>query len=133
MPTFNIPRTGQPPIAFEGEVIAFVCGADAPSKRANPRWHEITLYKTKTGKYVAHVAFKCDSRYDTERDDVRICNTPDCVLEWLNSFNPTDNVRGWPLDKHRTQDERLREKLTAAFKTLITQALAQTSEFSERI
>jgi len=133
MLTFNLPRTGQPPIAFDGTEIAFASGSNLPSKRVNPRWHEIALYKTASGKYVAHVAFKCDSRYDTERDDAKVCETPDCIIAWLNAFNPTEHVRGWPLDKHRIQDERLREKLTTAFKTLVTQALAQTSEFSEKV
>ena len=133
MPSFNIPRTSQTAIAFEGELLAHVSGKDIPSVQKNPRWHEINLYRTASGKYVAHVAFKCDSRYDNERDDVQVCKSPDEIVTFLNSFNPTTNVRGWPHDKHKQQDDRLREKLTEAVKTLATQALAQTSEFSERI
>lgn len=133
MPSFNIPRSGQTAIAFDGEILAQVSGADLPSKRVNPRWHEISLYKTVTGKYVAHVAFKCDSQYDSERDEVQVCKSPDEIVTFLNTHQPTRYVRGWPGDKHKAQDDRLREKLTQAYRNLVTQALVQTSELSERI
>lgn len=133
MEPYNLPRTGSTPLAFEGTRLAHVSGADIPSAKKNPRWHEIDLYQTQAGDYVAHVAFLCDSRYDTERHDVIVSNRPSVIVAWLNDFEPVKHVRGWPILTHRQQDERLREKLTAAFRLIVTQSLAQTEAFSERI
>ena len=129
MTAFNIPRTGQKSLAFDGELLAHVSGHSAK----NPRWHEVSLYRTQEGVYVAHVAFRCNSEYDTGRDDVCISHKQEVIVEFLNTHQPTRFVRGWPGEKHKAQDVRLREKLTQAYRTLVSQALSATSELSEKI
>lgn len=136
MQTFSVPRSGNSPLLFEGEQLCHVRGIDLwPKDKANPphRWHEITIYRTQSGRYVVAIRFHCNPKYDDPYEEAEVCDTPQDVIEYLTTFDPVDGIRGWTLEKHREQDRRLRAALVANFETLVSQALSSRPEFAVRV
>lgn len=136
MPEFTVPRSGTSHLVFNGERIAFADGRDQwPPTKSHPpnRYHTIALYRTESGRYVVHIAFRCNPEYDDPWDEAEVFDDPSEVVEYLNDFNPTEGIRGWPSEKHATQHQRLITALTNNFEILVSQVLAGQAEFAERV
>ena len=133
MPDFLIPRFADAPLAFTGERLATVSGQFTRPGKQNKRWHEIHVYRTDSGKYVVSILFRCDTSHDDPYDEAEVFGTPGDVVEYLQTFDPVDRVRGWPVETHAEQDRRLREALTANFDRLVAQLIGSRAEFAERV
>lgn len=136
MTEFTVPRSGTSHLVFQGERLGLADGRDQwPQNKSHPpnRYHVIAIYKTDSGKYVVHISFRCNPEFDDPYDEAEVFKNPEDVVEYLNDFDPTDGIRGWPSEKHATQDARLRTALTNNFEILVSQVLAGQVEFAERI
>lgn len=133
MRDFIVPRHAAAPLAFSGELLASVSGQQTRPDKTNKRWHEIDLYKTATGKYVVAIRFRCATKYDDPFDDAEVLTSTDEVTDFLNGYDPVEHVRGWPLERHEQEDQRLREALTHHFDRLVSQLLSSRAEFAERV
>ena len=133
MTRYTIARSGREPIQFDGMLLAQVSGGDKYAQKKHKRWHTIDVYATASGKYVAHVGFRCDSRYDAQHDDVEVCGQPADVVSFLSSYQPTACIRGWPLPQHREHDARLRAALNDSFEALVAEVLSLSEVFAERV
>ena len=133
MTRFTIARSGREPIQFDGELLAQVSGGDKHAQKKHKRWHQIAIYSTESGKYVVHVAFRCDNRYDAPHDDVELCAGPADVIWHLRRHHPTAYIRGWPLPQHKTHDARLRNGLSDNFEALVAEVLSASEVFAERV
>lgn len=54
---YTLRRTGQAPLRFQGELLAEADG-EYESGRDFNRWHELTVYRTRGGKYVLRIAYR---------------------------------------------------------------------------
>jgi hypothetical protein len=130
---FVVPRSGTSPLAFTGERLVRVTGLDLQRDKQVSRWHEIELFLTNSKRYVVAVHFVCESKHDDPYDEAEVFDSPTGVIEYLERFDPVEGVRGWPLDRHREQDRRLRTALTNNFERLVSQLFASRVEFAERL
>ena len=86
LPTVTITRTGEPPLRFVGTEIG--CGDTKidQGNRAN-RWTEVTIYRTKGGKYIAHVGYRTCWQGEHSTDSAKSFTAPAELVEWLRSDN----------------------------------------------
>ena len=136
MAEFRLARSGTGQLVFDGELLAFACGKDLwpADKKGQPhRYHNLGLYRSKSGRYVVTIAFRCKPKHDDPYDEAEAFDTPQEVLAYLNDFDPVEGVRGWPGNDYREQDRRLRGALTSSFETLVSQVLAGRDEFAEMV
>ena len=65
METVTLERTGDVPLTFEGEVVSEGDTSFIRGQRQN-RWYELTLYRTKGGKWVLATVYR--SQWQQEHD-----------------------------------------------------------------
>lgn len=79
MKPYRLQRAGAVDLAFEGE-----CLADLSSRESGrPRWTEIRIYRTSTGKYVTEVVGRSSVPSEVDRLNVRVVDTADGIAEAL--------------------------------------------------
>lgn len=71
MATFRIPRPGQVDLAFNGTLLT-----DQSSQDDRPRWTEIRIYRTESGKWVTEQVGRSEVRGEVDRYAVAVCDTP---------------------------------------------------------
>lgn len=87
MTPHRIPRTGLPPLVFEGGLLA-----EASSHRnqgyLNARWQELSIYRTDAGRYVAVVVLL--TRWQGETDIIHAQHADDLadLVAWLQGVDP---------------------------------------------
>jgi hypothetical protein len=128
---FVVPRSGSSPLTFTGTRLARVSGRDLQRDKHVSRWHEIELFLTNSKRYVVAVHFVCETKYDDPYDKADVFDSPAGVIDYLERFDPVERVRGWPLERHREQDRRLREALTHSFDRLVSELLKDQPAFAE--
>lgn len=134
MPHFTIPRSGSAPLAFEGHEIASVSGKKpGPGDKRITRWHDLSLYRAASGRYVVAIHFRCETRHDDPYDEAEVFEKPEDVIKYLEDFDPVEGVRGWTQQTHAEQDRRLREALTNNYERLVSELLADQPEFVEKV
>ena len=133
MPDFLVPRFSDAPLAFSGTRLAEVSGKETRPDKTNKRWHEISLFRTDSGRFVVAIRFRCETTFDDPYDDAEALDSPADVVQFLNEFDPCEHIRGWPRPSHAQQDDRLRAALTANFDRLVAQLIGSRAEFAERV
>jgi len=79
MSDFNLPRSGQLPLRFNGELLAV-----SDSKRpAAVRWSELEIYRVDDGRYVVHTVGRTTHHNERDRFTVTICDGAPEVLRAL--------------------------------------------------
>lgn len=92
-------RDGDKPLRFEGEVIGF-----ASSYGGKPRWFEVEIYRTSTGKFVVHGAGMSDMEGEDDWHWAMVCSSGEEVVEALYRKN-REGLRYLP----RTSQDALAE------------------------
>lgn len=87
MTTFTLPD-GDNEVTFFGERLA-TASSHHPGK---PRWFEVTIYRTETGKYVIAGAGKSAVAGETDRCWVKVSETASGAVEALHQYDD-DGVR----------------------------------------
>ena len=135
MKSITLPRTGMTPIRFTGEILSHVSGRDLPKCESRQRWHELTLYRTDSDRFILHAAFRAETRYETDNDQVRVFDTLFLAAQWLWQWHATRNclaaVQGWQLERHRERDAALRRDLLNQMSSLITKLVEQVPQAAE--
>lgn len=126
-----IHRSGAPPLAFVGELIA---GAEPSASDTGERWHTIDVYRTTGGAYVVEVNYQSDRRGETDHTDAQSFADLGAAVAWLRSYNPVGYVTGWPpLPVYADRQARLMLELRERFAQLVTQVLAQIPAAKETV
>lgn len=86
MKTFSVKRDGLRDLRFKGEKLAFASGRWTNGVERN-RWSERRLYKTASGKYVVHSAYRTCWQGESDSDDAVVCDSPQEVYDFLIGEN----------------------------------------------
>lgn len=105
MAQIKLSRTGEAPLAFEGELLAEASGRQVHGKERN-RWHEVAAYRTAGGKYVLGITYR--SCWEGERDHhgAVVEDGIEGVAEHLRSTVPTLHIEGYRTILARVPDDR---------------------------
>lgn len=79
MEEFTIPRKGKLPLKFTGEVLSYA----SSYVDGKPRWFEVEIYRTESGKYVVHGSGLSDVSGETDWHWAEVCETPGEVITAL--------------------------------------------------
>lgn len=134
MTDITIPRTGDMPLAFAGELIDEASSRRVAGVERN-RWHEIALYRTAGGKYVAHIGYRTQWQGEQEHDQAAVIDGPMAVAEYLRTWIPATVVAGYPPgEAYAGKQARLLATVEADYQALISEVLAAAGpEFVERV
>lgn len=107
---YRIERSGALDLEFDGEIIA-----DVSSRlERQPRWTEVRIYKTSTGKFVTEVLGLSDYAGERERREVHVVADAEGVIQALHRRSE-DGTRSYltktaldALDEAATKEPSLR-------------------------
>ena len=113
----KIERTGQRPIEFEGEQLAEVSTRNHAGKERN-RWHELAVWKTASGKFVAVVAYHTQWEGEAGYDDALVFDSLEQVATLFEEYIfPNIGSIGYPASPtYEDRQARLMADLEQAFK-----------------
>lgn len=123
--TIALERTGQPNLIFDGEMIASESGEDAKQKPPRWRWHEVGLFRTRSGKMVASIIYR--TRWE-EEEDYAIASVidEDEIGEFFSQHDPCAHVLGYPPnDRYREKQARLLADIRARYLGLVSKLLQE--------
>ncbi len=82
MENYIVKRDGDRDLKFTGTVIADVSSHSYQGPNQN-RWSEITVYRTKGGKYVVSTIGRTCWQGEHDRHGATLCDTPEAVVDAL--------------------------------------------------
>ena len=88
------PRTGEAPLAFEGELLAEASGRLVGGKGRN-RWHGVEVYRTAGGKYVLAIAYRTQWQGEQDHREAVVLGSLDEAAEQLRATVPTLHLEGY--------------------------------------
>lgn len=133
---YRLDRTGRPPLAFEGEFLARADGEEYLDQRGrNPRWHDISLYRTGAGRYVLHVRYFAEWKDEVGYDEALVLDGPGGVVAALRDLDPVAHVAGYPPgEQFQKKQARLLHDVKVRFDRCVSDLFAQLGpEFAERV
>lgn len=118
-------RSGDRPLEFEGEILAAVNTSSTTRNEPAGRWYECQIARTSGGQYAVEVCYHTQWQ-DTEDDvDFSFWGDETEVLCWLQSFDPTAPVLGYPPGQQfQARQQRLHDVIRARWTTALTELLA---------
>jgi hypothetical protein len=136
---YSLPRTGAPNLAFDGELLAQVVGdAYLPAGRRNPRWHDLSLYRTRGGKYVLFISLisdweRRDRTLEPEHHVATVLDSEAAVRRALETHDPATGIEGFPPDSQfASRQEKLLDDVRARYGRCVSDLFGQLGpEFSE--
>ena len=130
---YTLPRSGKPPLRFQGEVLAESDG-QRQAGRDWTRWHELTVYRTTVGKYVVHVAYRTRYQGELEHDLATVADDPAAVGKILTDYDPASVVRGFPPhESYADRQAKLLAEVRARYAAQVSDLLQASPEFAENI
>lgn len=136
MSKYLLTRTGDRPLAFEGELLATASSEGIPGKSPRGvaqadevRWHIITLYRLAQSEgIVVAVSYHTEWSTETGHDAVEICSTLESTTSWLRTYDPLawfiGPPPGGPGSSQEQRQMRLRKDLKLRYENLISDVLA---------
>jgi len=125
MDKIKLTRTGKTPLEFSGEQIAEASTKWAAGKEQN-RWHEITVYRTKGGKYVAHVEYCTQWQGELGHSEAEPVDSLEAVAYFLQDYIPAAHVQGFPdRDEFRERQANLLNWLQRRWDDAVGEILAK--------
>ena len=133
MENFTLERFGDVPVTFIGEILA-EAGSRTSNGATQNRWHELTIYQTQAGNYVAHVLFRSCWQGERDRSTVFVSRTAEELRGDLVNYDPCSEWQGYPEQQHyRERNERLRQQIKDAYKAAVSQLFTRAHGFAEPI
>jgi hypothetical protein len=131
--TFTIQRDGQPPLKFRGELVAEEESRERQGPRQN-RWHEIALYRTVKGKWVAAVVFRTCWQGEEDSRMAYVCESDAALCDSLQ--HEYDATRGWighPIGSHDAERKNaiLRDTITDGYNRAVSRVLTEAGIVEE--
>ena len=99
MSTFTLPRTGDRPLQFDGELIAETDSRQQQGPCQN-RWYELALYRTDGGKHVVAIGYRTQWQGELHRDEAHVEDALAGAVEVLRSTIPELPLHGFPPGEH---------------------------------
>jgi hypothetical protein len=127
----TLTRTGNRPLTFEGELVAHE-STQIVNGKDHSRWHEITLYRATSGKFVIHVAYRTQWQGELDYEDVETCLGIDGATDWLRyEYDPCEHLVGYPEgSQFWTKQAKLMDDLTERYRNAVSNIL---KDFPEEI
>lgn len=134
--TFRLPRTGNAPLVFEGELLA-----RDDDRSGSTRWHEIEIYAArKVGAYVLRIRF-CSPRcsLESEQSIATPCADARELRETLSAYDPTSFIVGFPAHMlaenavMRGKVVDIKNDVRRRFEEMVTRVLSSRDEFAEML
>jgi len=133
MQTHTISRTGSAPVRFDGELLAesdgWRRGRDAS------RWHEIRIYGTSGGRFVAEIRGGTMWEGEEAVSTLEIADTAGALVAILRDYDPTAHVLGFPPGPaYAEKQQRVLDDLRVRYEAQIGEMLAEHADiFAEVI
>lgn len=142
----RLQRTGMPPVAFEGVLLAEIADAPVPYEKAKAdyrRWHELKLYRHSDGRHVLAIGFRSRHETETPVDTVIVCDTIVDAYEALRDeeqYDPCEFLEGFPTDwpdpvrkaKMERKQRILEDRVNDDYDRRVSQLLA-AADYEEEI
>lgn len=127
---FRIQRTGKSCISFEGECVAVSYGRVVGGKE-QVRWHDLALYRTTAGNYVASVDYI--TRWDGELGWSEAEVVPrDKVESFFMISDPTEHVQGFPAGKqYEVRQRNLLDWIRTRYESQVSDLLKMCDDLDE--
>jgi len=116
MDEITLDRTGDRPLKFRGELLAWgdsqrIFGSDSN------RWHELAIYRHEDGeRYILEIGYRTQWQGEAAHDDVFVCLSAAEACEIIRSTIPTEHLVGFPLGgQYADKQARLEKDLQARF------------------
>lgn len=119
----RIPRTGNVPLAFTGRLLARA-GSGRENGRDLTRWHELAVYETSGGQFVAHREW--NTRYEGEPcvSEADVFASLEGAVNFLRDCDPCQYLRGFPRGEHyREKQRRLEDEIRLRYLALVGEVL----------
>jgi hypothetical protein len=124
METFTLPRSGQPPLTFEGTLLTHSDGLHVGGKD-NSRWHDLSIYRTKAGALVLCLHYTTCWQGEVGHDETAVCADPSCIIDALTHYDPCAYLVGYPPGKqYEDKQARLKADLIMRFAAQVSDVLA---------
>lgn len=125
MEIYTLPRTGDRPVRFTGEILAQVSTREHQGPCEN-RWWVLTLYRTGVGQYVAAIGYHTQWQGELGRYDAYRCEDAQAVTAALRGHDYLGQVSrlsaGYGEREISREQQRLR-KLSRCWEAGITDIL----------
>lgn len=136
----TLDRTGLPPVAFTGTLLAEVAD-DPPPYKGNEendrrRWHVLRLFRHEDGRFIVAIGFRTRHDKETPNDEVIVCRDQAELFRVLslddNQYDPCEYLQGypesWPGDEKkehsfRQKQARLEMRVNDDFAARVSQLL----------
>lgn len=133
MDEIKLTRTGKPPLAFTGEPVA-----ESSSKQHNGplqnRWHEVAIYRTESGRFVASVTFRSIWQGEHANYTAEHAATPAELVAVLSEYDPLDGWEGYPDNPHFAERQaRTQAAISDGYKRALSSVFADIDGTEERI
>ena len=129
---YTLRRSGQPPLTFRGALIAESDG-ERQYGREQDRWHELAIYRTAGGKYVAVIRYRTRWQGEADHDEAEPLADAAAVAAYFRAWVPTKFVRGFPVGEHyEGKQERLLADIANRYYEQVADLLSG-DEFAEVI
>lgn len=132
---YVLSRSGDAPLRFIGQLVASSNSQQPTTKRDLPlerRWHVLTLYQTRSGQYVGHIAYRTTWAGETEDSLACVGVLPE-VADWFRDHDPMESVEGYPPGAgFAARQERLLSAIEAGYDAALSKLLAEAG-FTETI
>lgn len=117
---YTLPRTGLPPLEFAGELVAAASSATKTGPLCE-RWHEVTVYRTRSGWLVAAVSYRTRRVGEHDHHAATTCTARGAVA-WLAGYGALAAVG--LLRTRPAERAVIRREIYAGFQRAVSAALA---------
>lgn len=126
MTEYTLKRSGAAPLSFTGELIAEALG------NRDKRWHDLRLYRTCGGSYVAQVEYRTNWEGEIETSAVEVSESPEAIEDFFRGYDPTASVLGYPPGAQmQAKQDRLLRDLRLRYDDQVSEILSAEKIFAE--
>ena len=117
-------RTGQGPLAFEGEMLSAATGKMASGK-GRSRWHNLAVYQPAGGKYVVAILYETEWPGEHGHSLARVVDTAAEVPAVFREYDPSERVHPLPdhYEKAKLDQNRRINLLVQDYQQRVTEVL----------
>lgn len=126
--TYTITRTGDRPLAFEGQRITSA-SSEGPDGPANLRWHEVSLYSlTGSQELVLAISYRTKWAGESDHHAAYVCQDAPDAAGWLRSYDPLAYLigppSGGPGSPQEQRQARLQRDLRLRYDNVVSDVLS---------
>ena len=132
---FTLPRTGKPPLRFQGEFVAEASShIGVNGGPLQNRWHEIALYRTAAGKLVWSVTYRTRWQGEYDHHTVGVVELEAALIDELTiEYDMLAHYAGYPAgDAYADRDRRQRDAIRLGYERAVAEVLA-AADISEEV